>query len=91
MSTRHAAFAKDAAVAINLGVLRAILKSEESMVAYYSKSEEKLAQNVALVAAGLSPLHSESSIKRDLECADERRIRVRHLSAAIAYLEKEGL
>lgn len=72
---------------INLDVLREVLAGAESMVAYYSGGDEKARQNAALVAAGLQPIHSESSLEWDLRQAAEKRLQVECLRAVIALIE----
>lgn len=72
--------------AIDMDVLREILAQTESMRAYYERSEEKVAQNAAMAAAGLPPLHGESQLKWDRDAAAKKQREIVCLKAVIAHL-----
>lgn len=75
---------------LDIEALRETLASEESMVRYYGDSTVKEAQNAALLAAGLKPLHAESELKHNLELCAKKQRSVAALKAVIAHFEKEG-
>lgn len=75
---------------IDMTILRDVLAGAETMVAYYSKGEEKIRQNEALKAAGLKPMHSESSLQWDVDQAAKKRREAECLRAVIAFLEGES-
>jgi hypothetical protein len=71
--------------AIDIEALRDLRSVQESMVRYYGKSEEMQAQNAALIAGGLPPLHSEASFKWDHEQRARHRRFVQVLDAVLAH------
>lgn len=76
--------------AIDLDVLRATLKREESMVRYYTPSTTKLAQNAALEAAGLPPIHNTRAASWDAQQREVHQRAVEVLQAVIAHFEGES-
>jgi hypothetical protein len=66
--------------------LRELRAHADQMVAYYASSERKLAQNAAMVAAGLAPLHDQRSLERDRESAAKFRRWAAAADAALAIL-----
>lgn len=70
---------------IDLAVLRSVRDSSARMVDYYSRSDEKRAQNAALEAAGLKPLHNEDQIQWDLRHAERCKREVEVLDAVLAH------
>lgn len=75
---------------IDLNILRRVLEGAQSMAAYYEKAAaEKAAQNAAMTAAGLAPLHNEITVHWDAEHAAERRQEVATLQAVMAMLESQ--
>ena len=73
--------------AIDIAALRSALAHSENMVEYYGQAEKKRAENDAMRAAGLKPLHSESMFKWDLENRDRFARQAEALKAVIAALE----
>lgn len=71
---------------IDLNVLREIRKHHASMVTFYGDVEQKLRQNEALVAAGLPPIYSPSSVKWDQDQAAKHRGFVETMDVVIAQL-----
>lgn len=69
-----------------LAVLHQIRAHHASMVTFYGDVEQKVRQNEALVAAGLTPIYSPSSLKWDQDQAAKHRGFVETLDAVIAQL-----
>lgn len=70
---------------IDIAALIEARDHHEMLVASYGKAEQKRRQNAALEAAGLPPMHSESSLKWDVEqLAHHQRI-AEVLRQVIAY------
>lgn len=69
-----------------LQVLGELRDSARRMAEHYGKSDEKVAQNAALVAAGLAPIHSETLFRYDAERRAEHLRHIKVLDALIAEL-----
>lgn len=75
-----------AAHGIDLIVLGAALSRAEGMARYYAKETEgRAAQNAALTAAGLKPLHNERMLKLDERAGAQYSAEAACLRAVIAY------
>lgn len=72
--------------AINLSTLQLLRDKEASIAAYYrERIGEKPAQNAALIAAGLKPLHSEATLKWDADSLAEHERSIEALDAVLAH------
>jgi hypothetical protein len=67
---------------IDLNVVREMRAHAETMVRYYGDNGRKRAQNAAMEAAGLAPLHSETALKWDEDNA-QRYVRFAETCDAI--------
>jgi len=74
--------------AIDIENLQKLRTHNASMVRYYSDGDPstKLAQNAALVAAGLPPVHSDSKLQWDRDQAALHQRYVDTLDAVLAHL-----
>jgi acetyl-CoA carboxylase carboxyltransferase component len=70
---------------IDLNTVREMRAHAETLGRYYADTAKKRAQNDALIAAGLAPLHSESALKWDEESAAKHARFVETCDAILAH------
>lgn len=77
---------------IDITILHEMRANAASMASYYESAgiEKKVAQNAALEAAGLEPMHKPSSIAWDREHAAKHRRYIEVLDAVIAHVGGEA-